>query len=478
MKLFNDGQRGCAEFVKREDGAGTVFSLLIFVSLFALGGLAVDVSNVTAARTELQVTADAVAHAALVSRERLEERDAKAVALALAEENMRAAEAGVVIREEEIVFGVWDRGDPDAGIQPFFTPQEGSRSAVQVVARQDTTNANPLATFMLRIVGFDQWDVSVVSVFETYLPGCLREGFVAEKVVDIQSNNIYRNGFCIHSNDVVSMNNNNLFEAGTIVSMPDSTRLDMPPAGEVSNEGLTQALRYGEMQIRLINALSKVPSAPFRAGSEAMWDFIQLAARREDQLDYLTAVPRRVTIVNGQPARAAASSDSVEAGRDLLDKDGILALRQNAVNYVECSAANTQVQIKQALSDVVIITNCQINFGSGGALENGLIATMNTSPSSISGASETRIGRIDNCSEGGGAQLVSLGGMDFASGVSIHGGQLIALREIEFAANGSGLRGTSIISGDTVSGTSNMQMGLCGSGMEDNLALDYFRMVQ
>lgn len=137
-----------------------------------------------------------------------------------------------------------------------------------------------------------------------------------------------------------------------------------------------------------------------------------------------------------------------------------------------------QLRIQQALTNVLMITNCQVSFGSGGALENGLIATLHTGSSSISGSSSTRIGAIDNCAPGGGAQLVSLGGMNFASGVSIHGGQLIALKEISFAANGDGLRGTSIISGDTVSGTSNMEMGLCGTGMEDNLSLDYFRMVQ
>jgi hypothetical protein len=314
-------------------------------------------------------------------------------------------------------------------------------------------------------------------VFETYVPDCLREGFVAENLVDIQSNNTYRNGFCIHSNDVVSMNNNNFFEQGTVVSMPDSSRLDMPPAGYDSNEGLTEALRYGAIQIRLINALSEVQSSPFSTGSQAMWNYIRLATR-DGQLDYLTGAPRQITVVNGRPAASGATSDAVQAGRDLLDRNDALALRSNAVNYVYCSSTSTQLQIRQVLNNVLVITNCQVSFGSGGALENGLIATLSTSRSSISGASDTRIGRIDDCAAGGGAQLVSLGGMNFASGISIHGGQLIALQEISFAANGDGLRGTSIISGDTVSGTSNMQMGLCGTGMEDNLSLDYFRMVQ
>jgi hypothetical protein len=208
-----------------------------------------------------------------------------------------------------------------------------------------------------------------------------------------------------------------------------------------------------------------------------MWNFLQLATR-DGQLSYITGTPRRLTIVNGRPAPSSASSDDIQAGRDLLDRNGALALRANAVNYAYCSSTSMQLQIRQVLSNMVLITNCQVSFGSGGALEGGLIATLHTGASSISGSSDSRIGRIDNCAAGGGAQLVSLGGMNFASGVSIHGGQLIALREIEFAANGDGLRGTSIISGDTVSGTSNMSMGLCGTGMGANLSLPYFRMVQ
>jgi hypothetical protein len=220
-----------------------------------------------------------------------------------------------------------------------------------------------------------------------------------------------------------------------------------------------------------------VPFAPFGTGALAMWNYIQLATR-DGQLAYITGTPRQITIVNGRPSPAGASADQVEAGRDLLDRDNNLALRSNAVNYVSCSSSSTQLQIRQLLTNVLIITNCQINFGSGGALENGLIATIHTGANSISGSSDTRIGRVDDCGIGGGAQLISLGGMNFASGISIHGGQLIALKEISFAANGDGLRGTSIISGDTVSGTSNMRMGLCGTGMEGNLSLNYLRMVQ
>lgn len=458
-----------------DDTGGMTAGGLIFITIFlAIGGLAVDVSNAINQRTQLQMTADATAHAALYTRNytlNATAEDARTAALAIGDVNMPRSYFGEVLTAQDIEFGVWDAATRT------FTPDESSRSAVRVRTHRDEAGQNAVRTFLLKFAGYDAFDIRTASVFETYVPDCLREGFVAEDMVDIQSNNTYRNGFCIHSNDVVSMNNNNYFEQGTVVSMPDSTRLDMPPSGETSNEGLMQALRYGAIQIRLVNALRQVPATPFLTGSQAMWGFIQLAAQ-DGQLDYVTGTPRQIAIVNGRPAPSSPANDSVQAGRDLLDRDGALALRPNAVNYVSCSSASTQLQIRQALSNVVIITNCQVAFGSGGALEDGMIATLNLSRSSFSGAADTRIGRIDGCAAGGGAQLISLGGMNFASGISIHGGQLLALEEISFAANGDGLRGTSIISGDTVSGTSNMQMGLCGTGMEDNLSLDYFRMVQ
>lgn len=464
-----------SRFLASEDGTMTVGGLIFTVMILAVGGLAVDVSNAINQRAQLQVTADATAHDALYTRNdepTMTADEVKAVALALGDYNMPSAVYGTVLTAADIEFGIWDPATRT------FTPDEDSRTAVRVKTHRDTAGGNEVATYLLKFAGFDSWDVRTDSVFETYLPPCLREGFVAERLVDVQSNNEYLNGFCIHSNNTVSINSNNYFEAGTIVSMPEESGLDIPASGTRTNEGLTTALRFGEaMQIRLINALREVPSSPYATATDKMWEYIQKATQ-DGQLSYITGTPRQITIVNGRPANSAGDADQVQAGRNLLDRNDALALRSNAVNYAYCSSSSTQLQIQQLLTDVVIITNCQISFGSGGALENGLIATVNTSASSISGSSDTRIGRADACAAGGGAQLVSLGGMNFASGISINGGQLIALREIAFAANGEGLHGTSIISGDTVSGTSNMRMGLCGTGMEGNLSLDYFRMVQ
>ncbi|MBA3908875.1 MAG: hypothetical protein C0524_03095 [Rhodobacter sp.] len=460
-------------FLRDREGGITGGGLIFVIVFLMVGGLAVDVSNAITQRTHLQLTADATAHSALYVRN-LElgatEDDAKTAAVALAKENMPESLYGNVLDADDIEFGVWDAATRT------FSPDPDSRTAARAVARRSGGGGNEVATYLLKFAGFTSWDVSADSVFETYEPPCLREGFVAENMVDIQSNNSYFKGFCLHSNDVVSLNSNNFFESGTVVSMPDLSSLELPQSGYDTNEGLAEALRYGAMQIRLINALSEV-STVWSSGKDDMWEFIQLAARN-GQLDDITKAKRTLNIVNGKPSNSTASSDTVEATKDLLDRNGNSGLRQNAVNYVYCSSSSTQVSIKTVLTNVVIITNCQIQFGSGGAIEDGIIATLHTSLSSIGGSADARIGRNDDCAVGGGAQLVSLGGMNFASGVSIQGGQLIALKEIAFAANGDGLKGTSIISGDTVSGTSNMEMGLCGTGMEDNLTLPYFRLVQ
>ena len=62
------------------------------------------------------------------------------------------------------------------------------------------------------------------------------------------------------------------------------------------------------------------------------------------------------------------------------------------------------------------------------------------------------------------------------SDLRFYGGQVIARLNVDFSANSGGIEGASIISGSTISGTSNMTMGFCGTGMEDNFAVPYFRL--
>ena len=234
------------------DGALTVFGLFMLMTCIVVGGLGLDVANAYLARTQLQATTDAAAHAALYSRDTQSESAAITAALDVVEQMMPAAKYGNVITSTDIQFGTWDT----AGAT--FTPVSGSKDAVFVDASRTLARNNPVGTYFLRMMGFDKWDVRRGAVYETFRSQCHREGFVAREPVDIQSNNTFRNGFCIHSNTHVEVNNNGFYEAGVIVSMPDRQDLVLPSSGFGSNPGLQEALRDGSYQFRILNQLPAI----------------------------------------------------------------------------------------------------------------------------------------------------------------------------------------------------------------------------
>ncbi len=431
-------RRDRADFATREDGGATVLSLTLLISLVALGGIAVDVSNVTSSRTELQMTADAVAHAALLSRDTKNASSAKADALSVSVANLPAAEVGQVIRAEDIVFGKWIE------TTQTFIPEATSRSAVQVTARQNSDGGNPIATFMLKVVGFDEWDVTVRSTFSTYRPSCLREGFVAEGVVDLQSNNSYTNGFCIHSNEYVSLNSNNTFEPGTVVSMTDTADLDLPNSGYDTNAGLSEALREGSWNIRILSRINTI-----------------IAGIQDPQSIYY-------------PKYLTSATPLTLANRTVEQAD----LVPGRIHKASCrGGAALTIGNNVAVDKVVIVSSCPIKFNQGVVVTDSVIATTDISDKSITSAAGLQVGRDDNCATGGEAQIVTLGSMSFPSDLKIFGSQLLALKDIVFSANASGVEGAQMVAGGKISGTSNMTMGFCGNMASSNFQAEYFKLV-
>ena len=96
------------EFSENQDGGMTVLGLYVSVAMFILGGLAVDVSSLIAARTQLQVAADLAAHAALYSREKNSAADARADALALVQASFPNAAFGDLLTTGNIQFGTYN----------------------------------------------------------------------------------------------------------------------------------------------------------------------------------------------------------------------------------------------------------------------------------------------------------------------------------------------------------------------------------
>ena len=419
------------------EGAMTVFGLFMLMTCIVIGGLGLDVANAYLARTQLQATTDAAAHAALYTRDSDTEANAIVAALDVVENMMPVAKYGQVIQATDIQFGTWDTSTG------AFTPVSGSKTAVFVDSSRTTARSNPVGTYFLRIMGFNNWDVRRGAVYETYRPGCLREGFVARDIVDMQSNNEYSNGFCIHSNTHVEMNNANDYELGTVVSMPDKLDVVVPNDDLTSNPGLAQALRDASYQFRIINQLPSI-IADLSTGGAVYGP------------SYIT----NSTVLTFQGGGFKAS--------DLVP---------NRIHYVNCNG-NQPVNFAASalIEDVVIVSNCQFHFAADAQLQNSIIATTNTAAKSIYAGAAFTLGKDDNCASGGDSKILTMGSIELTSQVDIYGSQMIAKDNIYLTANAVGIEGASLIAGGVISVTSNGKMGFCGGGM-NNFEANYFRLV-
>ncbi len=425
-------------FFTNQDGGLSVLNIYFVLATAIASGVAIDVSNVISNRTNLQMAADSAAHTAIFMREFNDQDTSREAAIAVAGRNMPTVAFGTVLRPESILFGDYNAEDRS------FSVDENSRNAVLVRADQLAENDNAVSSFLLGMVGMSQWDVSRDSVFETFYPTCLREGFVAQDVVDIQSNNSYFEGFCIHSNSWVEVNLNNFFEAGTVVSMPDSDLLVVPKNGldDKRNEGLENALREGKWYVKILDRIDDIVAGAMTTGELYSQGYITSDIQIE------------ITKASVEP------SD----------------FTPNAVHYTSCN--NKFTFGAGVYENIVFKSDCKIQFSNGAEFRNSVIISEDTSSKSMYAPNNLVLGEPDDCAAGGGAILISYGTVDVASSLEMHGSQIIAADNVEFAASASGIRGASIIAGGRIDGTSNMDFAFCGSGMENIYQAAYFRMVE
>ena len=293
--------------------------------------------------------------------------------------------------------------------------------------------------------GKKQLDLTRRSIMLGYDPDCLREGFVAQGMVDIQSNNTFKNGFCIHSNSVVKVSSGNYFEAGVKVSMPDKTQVLMPASGFDSSPGLQAALSSNRYDIFILSRIQTIIDG--LAAGNAL--FVP---------KYIT----NTTVLTMSPA--SVKKNSFNTGR---------------IYSITCSG-NQKMTINNdfVVKQTVVLTNCPITFANGAQIEDAVIATTNTDIKSIDGPNGIQLGKNDSCATGGGTQILTLGGMSFASGLQVYGAQLLAAKDITFSSSALGVQGASFVTGGTLSTTSGVTMSYCsGAGMEQNFRMLYAKLV-
>ena len=424
-------------FGREEDGSATLMALYFSMIILVVGGMAIDFQKRQADARHLQLAADVAAHAALYTREFEDATIARATALDTLQNLLPRTNMDTAIGTADITFGTWDF-DTDT-----FTADPTSREAVRVYAGMTEARGNPTPNLLLRMIGFDTFNVAADSVYVTYRPPCFREGFVADDVVNVQSNNFYGTGFCIHSNTYVSINNNNIFEEGSVVSMPNLEDLDIPNNGMQTNDGLDAALREGRYRLRILRQLPEMIDG--LAMGHSHWT-----------PDYIT-------------------SNSIESisKKSLQPTDFV----QGRVHVHSCNGG--KIDIGAGLyHQVVLVTDCEIRMSNGAVLDEAIFATRLQTARSINGPQGFQLGRSDDCAPGGGASLITLGGVSVAANLEAYNGQILAWQDIDFAARADGIQGASFMTYGRIDSTSNMSMGFCdGKIQPELLSADYYRMV-
>ena len=214
MKLRTNLSRLLRRFIRREDAAVAPIVAVMLPVMFGMLGL-VEAGRVYNVKNQLQATADAAAMASVHDVPVL--ADVRVTANEFAQLNMPQPKYGDVLIDSNVVTGNWDGVGFTQGVAPT--------NAVRVT----TSDVMPLFfAAALNSLGVGVPASFTPSAQATALlrpDKCYSNGFVAGGIIKMNSSNTFAAKFCVYGLGGVTMNNSNIFEAGTGVGMANLANL-------------------------------------------------------------------------------------------------------------------------------------------------------------------------------------------------------------------------------------------------------------
>ncbi|EYD75522.1 hypothetical protein Rumeso_02868 [Rubellimicrobium mesophilum DSM 19309] len=443
-----------------ERGVISAFNLFLTVACCAVGAAAVDVTHFYAAQTQLQVGADLAAHAALYTRRygryeggtyyALTDDQAKTAAVDAVQHGMPTQVYGTVVAGADIVLG---RLNFETGqvIADAANPE-----AAQVLTHR--AGANPVGSFLFRIVGIDSMNVNTSAVFSLGPGECrMDQGFFSQTQVAINGGNTFYPGFCIGT-PKFWVRNQNSFRPGMTTLIPNGSGLDLSGSDvDKHNPGLMQSVQYGALDLATTLNLVNNDNHSLNTNLQHFQshDYARWLLTQPDWTQVVTDLTRT------NPITVTSNKATFRPGD----------LATNTVHVIRCPSDKSSIVLRDSSSadtfrNIVILTNCPVSFDGDVKLEDMVLSSTYidknsasiTAPSSRNGLT---IGKNDNCAPGGGAALITRGRFDAAAKVNFYGAQIRAGTEVDFQSNATG-QGVSIIAGDRVRTNSNAEMQVCG----------------
>jgi Flp pilus assembly protein TadG len=447
-------------FVEAESGGMTIFSMFGFVVCCLVVGLAIDVTNLHRNKEWITVAADAGAHAGIVAL--VEEKttdEIQAAALAAVETNAPFSLVGKTnngVGNVQLV-----RFDPSTRRLVSGTP-----NAVQVTLHRDSTVENPVATGLLRIAGVNSFEVSAQSVAYFGAPGNCQasDGIYAKGMVTLTSGNFIGGSYCVHSQTEVRMPQQNTFEAGAGLSMPDLAAC-ADKCYDDANPGV-EAAKF-EMNLELDSVASHVAtvkSAMLAATSSKLKsEFFAnktLVTNIQPLIDAKVQVDGKVLNKNSKPEAVKLGSvvDLTAAQYNDLMIQTAGKLPSGLVYNVDCrdkgngpatwisiggtkDRKNVDVDTStlETIEQVALITDCGFDVGSNARINSSLLVSTRVSSSSVINATSGAVvgDPHKSCDLSKKVYVITMSGFSVPADFTASNVAMIANGDINVAANSS-----------------------------------------
>ena len=389
--------KSISRFLESTYGGGTVMSLFMLIIMAVVLGLGLDSTNGWKNRTFLTSVADIGAHAGAVAiANGSTEAEVVEEVRRLVETNLpRSVWGNVLDTTSDVVLAEYD-----IDTKQFVIGGTGDKNAVIVKVERTRARGNPVKTMLMQFVGINTLDTGAISagVYDESAQCAATDGLFAREKVRVSSQGRFGAGICLHSEDLVWLPQNNTFEPGSFVSMPDlalcgdkctdsanpgikatPTHMIFPDFGDFIADAFDDFAFAGEMpdsgtkreffSNTVIGSDGKPVIDSYGNKTTTLKTLGDVTAL-ENVLDRLGLVPSDLSIGYVVPLTLSEINNSIET------------LPPGLVYTVDCpnngNGPNTRITLSGTaakMEDAVLLTDCNIEFDDGATAIGSVIIT-------------------------------------------------------------------------------------------------------
>jgi len=375
-----------------------------------------------------------------------DENEVDTWAVAYAGFNMASSVHGEVLKTTEVDIGTWSFTDRE------FSVGGANPNAVRAITRRDATNANPVATNFLRIIGLQTWNVSAEGIAAIGVDICSTNGIIAGEMLSVTPHTNFINNICLIGVESFQFRKNTTtFQDGVYVGAGcgESEKKCIGPGNQVyDNDDFARAFDMndddtgGNFDVDItpknaINVETYINAVLDLANPEGPNNFTNFS---DFQAEYSVGL----IDYSGYEYLSKADGKVPDYYTGAVLPETLV--KYTVYNLSSCSN-NGYVLPARNYANVAVIANCPITFATGVEynLRNTLIVSMYSNPGkpAIKGAAGIDLGTADtDCLVWN--EMYALGDVNFAQGGNFPNLRMLVQGSVHLAASSDSASGTNI----------------------------------